>query len=285
MSGLVRTGLGGLLATAAIFGTATGADPVQGQVVVPSTIRGRVLEHETDRPLPGALVSLTPGLAGEEGRKAQPSGDDGEFLFLQVPPGSYRLEVVLLGYHDLVDTLVVDPGSELALTLPLSASPVRLEPLVVVTIRQPGPMIGFEMRRQTANGFFMTREEIEATASHQFTDLLRRVPGARIVPTGFGSRVYFRTGCVPDLWVDGTLANTTPNIDSFLRPEQIAGIEVYRGADLPIEFGSNLCGAIVVWTRDGRPSTGTGEKRSLVRQLIVAGSFVVLSAFTILLSR
>ena len=70
---------------------------------------------------------------------------------------------------------------------------------------------------------------------------------------------------------------TTVDIDSFLRPEDLEAVEVYRGPDLPGEFGTNLCGAIVAWTRRGGPST---EGRSLNKQLIFAGSFLLLIFLT-----
>ena len=120
--------------------------------------------------------------------------------------------MTLLSYHELRDTLQVHPESVLELTLPLSVSPIALDPIVVVSPRQPAwPMRAFEARRQTARGVFFTREEIQASGAYEFTDLLRTVPGARVVPTGsFGSRVEFRGGCRPDLWVDGVLAGDDP---------------------------------------------------------------------------
>jgi hypothetical protein len=54
-------------------------------------------------------------------------------------------------------------------------------------------------------------------------------------------------------------------------------MEVYRGPELPGEFGTNLCGAIVAWTRRGDAAPAT---RSMKKQFLLAGS--ILAAFVII---
>lgn len=249
---------------------------LQGQVSgSQASVRGWVVEYETGTPLEGATVSLVSSSDSLLGVGTQISGPGGTFFFPVVAPGLYRLSTTLLGYTDLRDTLRVESAAELEVTLPLSVSPVALEPIVVAVGRRPiGPLAGFERRRRTQRGTFVTREDIEASNAVEFTDLIRTLPGVRLVPTStFGYRVFFRGGCTPDLWVDGTHVGTTTDIDSFLRPESLEAVEVYRGPELPGEFGSNPCGAIVTWTRRGDPSP---EGKSLKTQLIIAASFVLL---------
>ncbi len=238
------------------------------------SIRGWVVEHETGTPLEGAMVALASVIDSVPDFHAQLSQPSGEFLFAEVPVGRYELLVNLLGYTELRDTLDLSADADLALTLPLSVSPLVLEPVVVVIRRRPvGPLEAFERRRATARGTFLTRQDIDRSNPEDFTDLLRTLPGIRLVPTGtFGNRVYFRGGCTPDLWLDGAQVGTTVDIDTFLRPEDLEAVEVYRGPDLPGEFGNNLCGAIVAWTRRGDPST---DERSLKTQLIWAGAVVL----------
>lgn len=277
-----RRTLWALLVMLAVQGVLREESRLRGQVPdSAASVRGWVLEHETGVPLEGATVSLASGPDSLPRVGTRISGPGGTFLFPVVPPGLYRLSATLLGYGDLRDTLRVESASELELTLPLSVSGVALEPIVVVVRRRPiGPLAGFERRRRRLRGTFITREDIEASNPYEFTDLLRTVPGARLVPTStFGNRVLFRGGCTPDLWVDGTHVSTTADIDSFLRPEHLEAVEIYRGPELPGEFGSNLCGAIVVWTRRGEPALEGTEGRSLRRQLIFAASFVLLGFF------
>lgn len=267
-----------LAALVAMLGSQGALDEARGlQVQLPdsvASVQGRVLEHETGRPLGGVAVTL---MLDAGGAAIQVSGDDGTFSFPSVPPGLYRLSAVLLGYAELRDSLQVQAHSDVNLTLPLSVSPLRLEPVVVVVDRRPvGPLQGFERRRLALRGTFLTREAIQDSNSQAFTDLLRPLPGVRLVPTAtYGNTVYFRGGCTPDLWLDGTQVGSTSDIDSFLRPEDLEAVEIYRGPELPGEFGTNLCGAIVAWTLRGPASGADVEGRTLKKQLIFAGSFVM----------
>ena len=250
---------------------------LQGQVPDSTvTVRGRVLEHETEFLLPDAVVTLASNRAGYPEVWTRVSGSAGDFRFGEVFPGLYELSVSRVGYRDLVDTLRVEPGFDLILTLPLSVEPVALEPIVVVAWVSPfGALAGFERRRRVLSGTFLDREEIEATNPYVFTDLLRRVPGARIVSRPpLGNQIFFRGGCVPDLVLDGTRIGSNEGIDSFLLPMDVEAVEVYNGAFLPAELGVNSCGAIVVWSRRAEPAPA---RVGIWRQLLIAAGFVVVS--------
>jgi len=140
-------------------------------------------------------------------------------------------------------------------------SPVRLDPLVVETERRTFGIMGdFAGRRRSRPGTFFDREEIESRHLGRFSDLLRVVPGARIVPDGpYGYTVRLRGGCRPTLVVDGMKLLTEEGMDDILPPGDLEAVEVYHGASVPAEFGSSPCGAIVVWTRRGEPSLGGGN--------------------------
>jgi hypothetical protein len=237
------------------------------------------VEHETGTTLVGATVTLANAAGGVPDVRSQISGAGGTFFFPAVPPGLYVLSAALLGYTELRDTLRVVAASDIEATLPLSVSAIPLEPVVVVVRRHyVGPLVGFELRRRTLRGTFLARSDIDSANPVEFTDLLRSVPGVRLLPTStFGYDVRFRGGCIPDLWLDGAQVGSTVDIDSFLQPEDLEAVEVYRGPELPAEFGTNLCGAIVAWTRRGGP---TPEKRSLGKQLIFAASFLLVVLVT-----
>ena len=239
-----------------------GQAPLHAQVLgSSSSLRGQVLEHETGMPLAGAAVSLASGPGGTEGIGTRVTNSEGRFLFRQVPPGTYRVIVTVIGYRDLQETLQVDPESELELTLPMSISPIEMEPLLVVTERgYRGVMGDFEGRRRSRPGTFFNREEIEARQPRYLTDLLRMVPGARVVPTGSHDyTVLLRGGCRPSLVVDGIRLMTELGMNDILPTMDLEAVEVYHSASVPVEFGSNPCGAIVVWTRRGEPTNGEGN--------------------------
>ena len=245
-----------------------------------TTVRGRVLEQGTDAPLRGAAVSLASGPDGTRGIGTRVTGESGEFLFRQVRAGLYRVSVTLLGYTDLRDTLRVGEESEMELILPLSVSPIPLEPIVVSAERRRADFLtGFESRRRRLGGTFMDRQEIEDRAPLVFTDLLRMVPGARVVPVSYyGHGVLFRGGCAPSIVIDGVRLSPTQDLDALLNPMDVEALEVYTGSFLPAEFGPTPCGAIVVWTRRGEPIVGQG---SFWRRLLVAVGFLSLAWFLV----
>jgi len=242
-----------------------------------SMFHGRVVDHETGEGLYGAAVSLAEGPGGTPGVGTRVTGEDGGFLFRVVPPGTYTLTVTLLGYRTLREPLVVTEARDLQVVLRLAVSPVALDPIEVVAERQlRGPLVGFERRRALGFGTYFTREDIEARAPYVLTDLLRRVPGLRVISAGqFGENaIRLRGNCRPEIIVDGIRTSIDTDIDHVLPPMDVEAVEVYKGPEMPAQFGSNSCGAIVVWTRVP-PNTG-GFGITWKRVGIVAG-FVLLA--------
>jgi hypothetical protein len=67
------------------------------------------------------------------------------------------------------------------------------------------------------------------------------------------TRTAGRQGCV-NIYVDGSKWQQLEagDLDSFVRPQDVAAIEVYpSGANSPVEFQSSGgdCAAVVVWTK------------------------------------
>lgn len=220
------------------------------------------MDQESGRPLGDVAVSLASGPGGTPGVGTRITNPEGRFRFRDVPPGTYRIIATLIGYRERADTLVVEAGTELQMSLPLTVSPVPLEPIIVEVMRHvPGPMEDFEARRRTRPGTFIDREQIERRSPLFFTDILRTVPGARVVPISpFGSQVLLRGGCRPELWIDGLRMTSLPEgVDALVQPLDVEAVEIYHASELPVEFGSSSCGAIVVWTRRGEPSGRSGS--------------------------
>jgi hypothetical protein len=246
------------------------------------TVEGIVVDQETRSPLQDAAVSLTQGPDRTPGRGTRLTDSVGHFHFDSVPPGSYEIVVALLGYRERRDTLTVEPGDDLTVLVPLSVSPVLLDPIVVEVRRRlvPSFMEGFEQRQTFRSGSFFTREDIEQRSPMYFSDLLRMVPGARVSPSSrYGNVVTLRGGCSPQLWVDGVRTVTSLGLDGILQPMNVEGVEVYHAGQTPAEFGGDPCGTIVVWTRHGEPGPATG---SFWTRLVVAVGFITL---TFLLTR
>src|SRR5690606_36817628 len=61
-----------------------------------------------------------------------------------------------------------------------------------------------------------------------------------------------RSGCRPDLWVDGHLIGPDLPVDEIYPPNEIEALELYSTRhEVPPEFvGLSGCGALVIWLRE-----------------------------------
>jgi hypothetical protein len=65
-----------------------------------------------------------------------------------------------------------------------------------------------------------------------------------------------RPAACPAFWVDGTLWRSVEpgDIDQFVSPREIAGLEVYKPRETPAQFRTlDDCLTIVVWTQPPTP--------------------------------
>jgi hypothetical protein len=229
--------------------------------VAAQTIRGKLLEEFTDRPIGDASVSLLNDRGAKVAQGAT-SGSDGGFTLIAPTPGTYRLWAQKPGYRLLVSpALELRKGDDLTVTLRLLPDTIVLRPVVVTaTNRRPTGRLGgfYERMQRRIAGTFITRDQIEQRHAIQVSDLLQTIPGLQLVPSSRGFSFDVRTieGCRPQVYLDGVpyplLAGET--IDDVVSPTQLEGIEVYRhAAEVPVEFQrpDSSCGAIVLWTRVG----------------------------------
>lgn len=235
---------------------------------------GVVHELGTDRPLLGAMVHLTlPDGAPAGSREVN---EEGRFLFTDLAPGRYRIEILTLGYRTARDSLDLPAGSLTVVEAELAPSALELEPIVVTTTRR-GRLDtgGFEQRRRMGFGSFLSGAEVRRSAGRA-SDLFRGFAGVRVVPlpNRSGGELRMRGGCRPDLVIDGMLLRPVGglSIDDYVVPADVEAIEAYRGAQAPAEYSDNPCGAVLVWTRVAEP---TLEKRSLWKRLLVAGGLAL----------
>ena len=221
----------------------------------PLSSGARLSEYEAGHPWPGPPFPWHQAPGPPRGIGTRVTDSDGRFLFRSVPRGATGSSSDPLGYRELQDTLPVEPDSDLDLQLPMSVSPIELEPLVVVSDgeRPLGSSRDFQQRRRTRSGTFFDREDIE---ERQPMTLQRPVPnGARgqsrarwtvrhtvMLQGRMPARLYGWMECGSGPRRGWTTSPVTMDLEA---------VEVYHGVNLPVEFGSNSCGAIVVWTREG----------------------------------
>lgn len=214
-----------------------------------------VLVHaaDTGRPLAGALVSTrTYGIQGT-------TDHGGALRITSLPRGTHVVEVRYLGYASRSKEMEVVTGQASTLRMELAVEPLKLAAVRVVARRSLLQTTGFNDRRRAGFGTFVSREEIVRMQPRLLSDVLRRVAGITLTPTrgGGGARARMRgtkliTGdCPIQYYVDGTMTAFL-NVDD-LRPDDVEGLEIYRGAaTIPPAYnkGTALCGVVVIWTRD-----------------------------------
>ena len=249
----------------AVLAVLAWALPLSGQATPDSGVgvSGTVLDLRSGTPIPTASVRFVDPDEDRLVREAHTDGQ-GRFALDDMPVGAYRVEVSALGYQSLTEAVDIVGLGEVDIRIEMVPEALELDPVVVVTAMSPGRLArsGFFDREKTAIGTFLTREEILRRAhTGLLSDVFRTIPGARVVPGGFGqfSRVQFRGGCEPSVWIDGLRLMGGTTVDEVVSAYEVEGMEVYRGITAPFPFMTrDGCGAIAVWTRD--PGRGVGTE-------------------------
>jgi hypothetical protein len=237
------------------------------QPITPSSVvRGRIIDDQSGAPLGNVLVNVSRG-ADTVGRVA--TDDAGYFRTAPLPAGYLVLSFRRLGYQSgsmLVDSL----ERRRTLAVAMTALPAQLDAVSVsadaLHTRQTR-LSGFDERAQRrAGGTYLQRLDLQKAQTARVSDMMRRVPGTRVVDNGgvlmvASSRGYkadLRRGdamapCVMRVGVDGQIKEAGFSINT-IDPSDIYGIEIYNGpATMPPEFSGlrtdSFCGLIMIWTR------------------------------------
>jgi hypothetical protein len=182
----------------------------------------------------------------------------GHFVLASLPPGATDVTFRRLAFSPAILTIQVprDDTTDVEVTLTVVAH--QLKGVVVQEdadyLRQ---LAGFEARRKSGLGHFITRAQIEKRNSTRLSDVVRTIPGVVLLPASNGQVVLRfgreqRQSCPPQFFIDGIQA-TGFNIDDMPAGD-VEGIELYSGsATLPPEFNkftsTVICGAVIIWTR------------------------------------
>jgi len=220
---------------------------------LPAVLVGRVTDS-SGIGLPGAELTLF-----HSDKVHAVTGDSGDFRIAGLPPGTNVFNVRRLGFEPASFTALLKAGKTHRATLKLSATAHELPTVAVAdTANRTHWLDQFERRRGTNPGTFVTRADIERRNSRTGTDVVRNIPGIRLVPVrgGGGYKVVMNRGagartCYPQMFYHNTPYGG--DLDDF-SADDIEALEVYVGvAEIPPELdkgGRGICGAIVVWTRD-----------------------------------
>ena len=181
------------------------------------------------------------------------SDSGGRFTLGGLPAGTQILEAKRVGFRIVQQPVQLRTGRSVEVEVHL-ARIVSLDSIRIVAQRSRYPE--FEQRRRSGFGQYLTEDDIARRNPMELSDLLRMTPGFRVYGSGFEARVessrargssfgFGRPCTTANVVIDG-MQNQDIN---WLRPHDVAAMEVYPGpAGAPVQYDSR-CGLIVIWTR------------------------------------
>lgn len=219
-------------------------------------VAGKVVSTATGRPLASAQITIV------DGPSTRTDGE-GNFLFINAPMGTQTVEVRAVGYYPNSRQVNVVPGSA-ALTVSLSTLKAVLDTVRIRASRLPsGPDDGgFNRRRRMGLGKYVGPEDMRRFPVINTADVFRRIPrmrtdGAKLLmrgafPTSQG-QLRGEFWCEPSVFIDGANMSfmSIEDINDWVHPDDVKGIEVYSEGTSPPQFqvGLSGCGSVVIWTK------------------------------------
>ena len=214
-------------------------------------VTGRVLSP-SGKPVSGARVEIP--MSGV----STVTKDDGTFRFVGLPSGTQMIIARSLSYSTVAQPIDVSPREPVDVTLTLGEKTALLDTVVVTARRQIAlEKNGFTARKRAGGGHFFTSDDFEHRKPNYVTDMLKNLPNVMVRNVTGGTVVVgrraspFATPCTR-VWVDGFAwnSNMPGDLDMFVNPDDVTGMEVYQGDEVPSRFRtlSGNCLTIVVWT-------------------------------------
>lgn len=249
------------------------------EAVPAATLEVTVTDAESGTPIAGAQVRLRERATGGV------TDAQGLLRLAALAPGADDALVRFLGYGPALSRIELHAGDTTRIALQLRRVPAELAEVEVAADREPWRSLpGWEGRRRVGLGHAITRADIERFKPTKSIELMRRVPGVRLLPIG-GDRYVIRMarapggGCQPQVYLDGVkvmneiatggppppppgaMRRASParvtqgSILETIQPESIEAIEVFTGASqIPPEYNQtgSVCGVVLVWLKRGK---------------------------------
>jgi hypothetical protein len=211
-------------------------------------LSGVIRSEDSRTPIAGAIVEIR-----SLGLRAL-SDSLGAFHIGGIAAGETLVDLRALGFEARALQVNIANDSTSLIEVLFRALPLPTLDVASGIRRGDERMRGFHDRRSSGFGRFITRADIERREVSDTKELLRGMPGVRLV----GDRIQMSSSssmprCLVQYFVDAIHVAGAPfDFLRQLRPRDIEGIEVYRGpAETPPEFsrGGAQCGVIAIWTR------------------------------------
>jgi carboxypeptidase family protein len=219
-------------------------------------VMGRVMSLD-GRPVSGARVEISAsGVSGV-------TREDGGFRLSGIASGTQVLVVRSLSYAMAAEPIRVTSRWPLEVVVTVGPKVNLLDPVLVTARREFAlEKSGFYERKRGASGHFFSREDIDRRKPIHISDMLKNLTGftvssqtggtvisGRSRPTSIASS---RPSCTRAI-IDGfEWKNLQPgDLDMFLNPDDVIGLEVYQPGEEPAKFRTfdRGCVTIVAWTQ------------------------------------
>ena len=225
-----------------------------------ATVRGRVVEAQTQQPLTGVVVSV--------GTRSSLTRLDGTYQIAGVPAGSDTLRARMIGYASVMRPITVARGQTLEVNITLASQVVSLAEIVVTGYgeQRAGNITGAVTQVSAADfntGRIVSPEEL----------IRNKVPGVQVEdnnepggglalrirgPTSINasSEPLFVIDGVPIAGGAGGGLSAGRNPLNFLDPNEIESITVLRDASAAAIYGANAAnGVVLIQTKTGKSNT------------------------------
>ncbi len=205
-----------------------------------SSVRGTVTLSDGGSPLHGATVRLMPG-----GRNVE-TGEQGTYVFPDVPPGNYTLVAHMHALTDDKKTIILEPGATVTADFALRITPLRESMTVTASGKDESTSDSFQSVT-SLDGYQLTGR----SGATSLGDLLDNETGiakrsfgpgtTRPVVRGFdGDRVLV----LQDGMRTGSLSSQSGDHGEPVDPNNLERVEVVKGP-ATLLYGSNAIGGVV----------------------------------------
>lgn len=166
----------------------------QRKEVKTGVISGKIIDEEENTSLPGAAVLL------DGGNKYTISGQHGDYEFLNVPEGTYKISVSYMGYATQEKEVTLSSGAFLEIPFHLSSDSEDLEAILIVGERLKGQAKALNQQKNKTNiSNIISSDQVGRFPDANVGDALKRVPGITMQNDQGEARNIIIRGLAPNL--------------------------------------------------------------------------------------
>lgn len=158
-------------------------------------ISGKITDAEDNISLPGATVQLL-----NSANKYTVSNQIGDFEFLNIPSGTYQLQVLYIGYQSHTQEVIVEAGKNTLTNIVLGGDPESLEEIVITGASLKGQARALNQQKNNRNiTNIISSDQVGRFPDSNIGDALKRVPGITMQNDQGEARNIIIRGLAPSL--------------------------------------------------------------------------------------